>query len=136
MRGRGAFNEFGEALVENGFTITPTKEKLSVIRAELIGSNTCSAAGKTAIGPAPVLALCRQLVAAGLDPNSPLEVYRGATLALLVRSIGEAAKLTVRESTRDGRPRFARLSSDGSAPMRKSTPTREEDHSVGNGGRT
>ena len=90
------------------------------IRAELIGSSRCSAAGMTAIGTAPVLALCRQLVVAGMPPDCGLEAYRGDRLALLIRSIGEAAKLTVRESTRDGRPRFAPLSSDGSAPMRKS----------------
>ena len=114
--------------------ITPTKGKPLAIRARLVGSNTCSTAGKTASGPAPVLALCRQLVAGGLDPNHALEVYRGPTLALFVRSIGEAGKLTVRESTRNGRPRFARLRSDGSAPMRKSSPA-GEDHPVGNGGR-
>jgi hypothetical protein len=95
---------------------------LPPIHAQLIGSKTCSAAGKTAAGSAPVLALCRQLLAAGFDPSRPLEVYRATTLALYVRTIGEAANLTVRESTRDGRPRFARLSSDGSAPMRKSRP--------------
>src|SRR5262245_24247880 len=88
--------------------------KLPPIHAQLIGSKTCSAAGRTAVGPTPVLALCRQLIAAEFDANRPLTVYRGATL------VGEAAKLTVRESTRDGRPRFAPLSSDGSALMRKS----------------
>ena len=134
MRGHDSINEFGEQLVEDDFTNTPTKGKLLAIRARLVGSNTCSAAGKTAFGPAPVLTLCRQLVAAGLDRNLALEVYRGPTLALFVRRIGEAAKLTVRESTRDGRPRFARLSSDGSAPMRKLSPAGER-ISVGNGGR-
>jgi hypothetical protein len=120
MRSHDSFT-VGEHLVEDGFTNTPAKRKLLAIRARLVGSNTCSAAGKTAIGPAPVLALCRRLVAAGLDPNLALEIYRGHTLALFVRSIGEAATLTVRESTRDGRPRFARLSSDGSAPVPKSS---------------
>jgi hypothetical protein len=105
----------------DGVTDTPTPRKALAIRARLVGSNTCSAAGKTAIGPAPVLALCRQLVAAGLDGNLALEVYRGDTLALFVRSIGKATTLTVRESTRDGRPRLARLSSDGSAPAPKSS---------------
>ena len=38
------------------------------IRAELTGSNLCSALGITARAAAPVLALCRQLVAAGHDP--------------------------------------------------------------------
>ena len=84
MRGRGAFNEFGEALVENDFTIAPTKGTLPPIRAQLIGSSRCSAGGNTAFGPAPVLTLCRRLVAAGLDPNRRLEVYRGGTLALFV----------------------------------------------------
>src|SRR5262245_44278370 len=93
---------------------------LPPVHAQLIGSSTCAAAGITATSPAPVLTLCRQLLAAGMHPDRALEVYRGDMLALLVRSIGEAAKLTVRESTRDGRPRFASLSSDGSAPMRKS----------------
>jgi len=79
------------------------------------------ALGITGTGAAPVLLLCRQLIAAGFDADRPLTVYRGATLALYVRGIGEAARRTVRESTRDGRPRFASLSSDGSAPMRKST---------------
>ena len=94
-------------------------DDLTIIRAELIGSNTCSAAGMIAVGPAPVLALCRQLVETSIDPDAVLEVYRGDQLALVVRGIGQAAKLTVRESTRDGQPRFARLSSDGPAPVRK-----------------
>jgi hypothetical protein len=44
---------------------------------------------------APVLALCRALIATGIDPATPMHVYRGATLALLVRSIGAAAVLDV-----------------------------------------
>jgi hypothetical protein len=44
---------------------------------------------------APVLALCRALIATGIDPVTPMHVYRGATLALLVRSIGEASQLDV-----------------------------------------
>jgi len=47
---------------------------------------------------AVVCALCRRLVEAGHDPATPMEVYRGQTLALHVRSIGEAAKLTVTEA--------------------------------------
>jgi len=88
------------------------------LRAELLGSNTCAAGSIVCTGNAPVLALCRQLLAAGVDPDMALEVFRGATVALRVRAIGAAATLTVRESTRDGRPRFAPLSSDGSATMR------------------
>ena len=81
-----------------------------MIRADLIGSNACSALGIIAHSHAPVLALCRRLIAAGHDPKKPLEAYRGNTLCLRVRSIGEAAQLTVRETTRDGRPRFVKLS--------------------------
>lgn len=64
-------------------------------RAELIGSDECTAAGLTINGRAPVLALCRQLIADGHDPGLPLEVWRGPVLCLRVRSIGEAAQLRV-----------------------------------------
>jgi hypothetical protein len=74
-----------------------------MIRATLIGSTTCVADGITATSNAPVLMLCRKLVNAGRDPSTPMEVYRGDTLALKVRSIGEAAKLKVAE---DRAPRF------------------------------
>lgn len=79
------------------------------IRAELSGDRRCSAAGITATGNAPVLTLCRRLIEAGHDPAARLEAYRGTTLCLRVRSIGEGARLTVREGTSDGRPRFVRL---------------------------
>ena len=58
---------------------------------------SCSARGLTAKGYAPILGLCRMLVEAGYDPTEPMEVYRGATLSLHVRSIGEAAKLKIDE---------------------------------------
>src|SRR5262249_17442486 len=77
------------------------------IFAELIGSNTCTAAGITVVDRAPVLALCRALVTAGQDPNRPLHAYRGDVLCLCVRSIGEGARLTV-EDDRHGRPRLRR----------------------------
>jgi hypothetical protein len=92
-------------------------------RADLIGSDTCTAFGITARGHAAVLALCRKLIEAGHDPATPLEVYRGATLALAVRSIGEAAKLAV-EDNQNGKPVFRRYRTrregDGAAaPIRK-----------------
>jgi hypothetical protein len=65
------------------------------LRADPIGNDTASAAGITAHSTAPVLVLCRQLVEAGHDPATPLHAYRGATLALKVRSIGEAAGLEI-----------------------------------------
>jgi hypothetical protein len=76
------------------------------LRAIIIGSNQAEANGVTARGHAPVLALCRALIEAGHDPNTSIEAYRGATLCLKVRSIGEGARLTVKETTRDGKPRF------------------------------
>jgi hypothetical protein len=68
---------------------------IAAVRAELIGSNCAVALGIEAHGSSPVLELCRILVEAGHDPATPLEAYRGDTLALLIRSIGEAARLEV-----------------------------------------
>jgi hypothetical protein len=76
------------------------------VRAELARDDTCTALGIIAHANAPVLALCRRLIEAGHDPARPLEAYRGATLCLRVRSIGEAACLTVKDDNR-GTPRFA-----------------------------
>jgi hypothetical protein len=79
---------------------------LSPIHAALTG-NTCTALGITARGAAPVLELCRKLVAAGQDPTTALHAFRGDVLALRVRSIGEGAGLTV-EDNRFGTPVFRR----------------------------
>jgi hypothetical protein len=46
------------------------------------------------------------MIAAGIDPATELRVFRGDTLALTIRNIGKAAKLTLRESGSDGRPRY------------------------------
>jgi hypothetical protein len=99
------------------------------IRAELSDARQCSALGITATGNAPVLTLCRRLIEAGHNPILPLEAYRGTTLCLRVRSIGEGAKLTVYEGTR-GRPRFkladdlSRL--DGREPRRVGAPVAQK----------
>ena len=75
----------------------PKSEKQTEpIRAELIGSETCSALGITVQAYMPVLTLCRALVAAGHDQTQPLEAYRGDALCLRVSSIGKAAQLRVR----------------------------------------
>src|SRR5215475_6732494 len=76
------------------------------IVAHLNGSNTCIGAGITARGAAPVLALCRELLAAGLDPDTAMEVYRAGTLALRVRSLSEGARLSVKTAG-NGCPIFA-----------------------------
>jgi hypothetical protein len=75
------------------------------IRAELIGGNTCAALGITVSAGAPVLALCRKLVKDGYDPATPLEAYRGETLCLCIRSIGEGARLQVNSQGRGFEPR-------------------------------
>jgi hypothetical protein len=54
-----------------------------VIRAELIGSDTAIALGHAVKAYAPVLELCRELVAAGQDPTTRLEAYRGPILLSL-----------------------------------------------------
>jgi hypothetical protein len=65
------------------------------LSAELTGANTCTAGGITARGTAPALILCQQLLAQGLDPDTALAVFRNGTLALRIRSIGEAAELEI-----------------------------------------
>jgi hypothetical protein len=71
-----------------------------MIRADLSGDDTCTALGITLRSGSPVLVLCRKLVEIGHDPATPMDVYRGSTLALRVRSIGEAAGLQVASHSR------------------------------------
>jgi len=66
------------------------------IRAVIIAADQCETAGHKVRAAAPVLALCRELVEAGQDPACQLHVYRKGVLALRVRSIGEAARLSIR----------------------------------------
>jgi hypothetical protein len=72
-----------------------TAAAIAAVRAELIGTNCAIALGINAHSPSPVVALCRALIEAGHDPATPLHVLRGNTLALRIRSIGEAARLEV-----------------------------------------
>jgi len=74
---------------------TPKSKVLQPLQAKLDGNYTCSAAGFTGRGNTPVLVLCGKLIAAGLNPDQAMEVYRGGILALRVRSIGEGAKLRI-----------------------------------------
>jgi len=67
----------------------------NAIRAEISGSDTASACGLPVRAAAPVLALCRALLAAGFDAATPLVAARGPMLCLRVRSIGEAARLEI-----------------------------------------
>ena len=75
------------------------------IRATLSGDDIVTALGITAQSSSPVLALCRHLVDAGHDPATPLHAYRDDTLALTVRSIGEAAALEINAYGTGFRPR-------------------------------
>ena len=69
----------------------PSQFSRQVIRAELIGSDTCTALGITSQSSIPVLAMCRALVEAGHNLSSRLDVYRGDVLCLRAQSIGEGA---------------------------------------------
>jgi hypothetical protein len=84
---------------------TATSTRITVIRAELIGSNRAEAFGMVARSYAPLCALARKLIRAGLDPGLPIEAYRSDVLALRGRSLAEVAQLTV-EDRSDGPPRF------------------------------
>ena len=103
----------------------PTANSAQVcLRADLIGASTATAAGITANGATPVLGLCRRLLAAGHDPATRLDVYRGAMVALRVRSIGEAARLVVKTSG-NGVPIFAVQEGAGGPLMRAIEGDRE-----------
>jgi hypothetical protein len=71
---------------------------LSVIRAEIDGSDRCEAEGHIVKASAPVLAMCRKLIEAGYDPSRPLHAYRGDTLCLTVSSIGWGARYRVKDN--------------------------------------
>ena len=77
------------------------------IVATLVGANRCSGEGITVRGHAPVLDLCHALIRAGHNPKRALHAFRSGVLALVVRSIGEGAKLTVADD-RHGTPRLRR----------------------------
>jgi len=87
-----------EMKVEDALT-AKARSSTDPIEAELFGSSECCARdrarGITVRSSSPVLAMCRALVGAGYDAGRPLHVYRGKTLALTVRSIGEGAKLAI-----------------------------------------
>jgi hypothetical protein len=82
----------GQAKAERQFN---RRQSSQTIRAALTGDDTCAALGITVRSSSPVLSLCRKLIDAGHDPSTPLEAYRGDTLALRVKSIGQGARLEV-----------------------------------------
>jgi hypothetical protein len=82
-------------MTETVFDADKTLAGGQTIRADLFGDTLAQGCGCVACSSSPVIELCRRLVAAGHDPSTPLEAYRGDTLCLHVRSIGEAAELRV-----------------------------------------
>ena len=69
-----------------------------VIIAKLINDDVAQVGDIVCRGKSPVFALCRALLAAGANPNSKLECFRGSVLALTVKTIGIGAKLTIKEN--------------------------------------
>lgn len=95
----------------------------SALRAEIFGSDRCTAEGISVRGYSPELGLCRALIAAGYNSQRPLHAYRNGNFALVVRSIGEGSRLTV-EDDRHGRPRLRRwrkrlVGCGAAAPVRR-----------------
>ena len=72
------------------------------IRAQLVGYTECLAMDVPKFGDvvarsyAPVPLLARRLIAAGVNPDRPLEVYRGKVLALWFPTVRAAAKTRIR----------------------------------------
>jgi hypothetical protein len=83
-----------------------------IIRGEFIGDRRCVVHGRVITAYAPALAVCRELLAAGCDPDSVLEVYRRGVLALRLRSIAAGAALTVEDGP-TGKPRKERKIREG-----------------------
>jgi hypothetical protein len=113
-----------QALTAAALRPTRFEKPTAAVSAELTGSNSCDckSLGISTSGHAPVLAMCRELLQAGVNPDSALAVYRKGVLALRVRSISEGAPLTVKEPDH-GRAQFATWkpfpSSPVGSPMRK-----------------
>jgi len=77
---------------------------ITTINATLFRSKVCTADGITARGVAPILGLCRRLIAAGYAPGSELECFRDGVLAVRIRTIGEGAALEVNGEADGFRP--------------------------------
>ncbi len=78
----------------------------------------------TVSGRAPVLALCRELIAAGIDPDTARSVYRRGLLALKVRSIGAATKLMLAKMAALSSAQRPPGSRGAASPMHLAFPSR------------
>jgi hypothetical protein len=110
---RRAIAIFQSAHAERGFVMDHHP-----IRAVIVKADECAALSQKVRASAPILSLCRKLIASGYDPALPLHAYRGDTLALKVRSIGEGAQYTVGDN-KLGTPIFPRWQSDAQRDMWK-----------------
>jgi hypothetical protein len=100
---------------------------LAVITATLTDSDTASAEGISVTSASPVLTLCRELIKAGYDPGLPLIAMRGQIVCLKVRSIGQAAKLSVTPNGVGFEPfRAGPQSRSSSTPIAPNAPGRAE----------
>ena len=104
-----------------------SKNQRAAIRATLTGPDTCTALGLTATGSSPVLSLCRQLLAKGVDPNRPLEAWRGPVICLRVVSIGIGARLEINAYGTGFRPR---READAAPPIAPNAPARTGDRAT------
>jgi hypothetical protein len=67
------------------------EQQAAPLTAQLIGTHRCEVLRHVATAYAPALALCRHLLAAGLDPNRALHAYHNGIVSLRIRSIREGA---------------------------------------------
>ena len=82
----------------------------------MVGSDTAICSGKTTVSKSPILDLCRELIAEGFPPETPLMAYRNGRLAIAVRAIGEAAKLEIGAR---GNAFIKKSERRGASPMRQ-----------------
>jgi hypothetical protein len=98
---------------------------MEIIRAEIIRDDYLCGGFKASGLPE----LCRKLVEAGCNPATRLEAFRGETLGLKVRSIGEAAKLEIAGSgVGYRRPGRASPVSDRACPVDRQPPPEQKSH--------
>ncbi len=76
---------------------------ISTLRVDLSSDTIAAVSSASSLAVhigSPVIALAGKLFDLGIDPATPLACYRGESLSLKVRSIGEAAQLEVTGSGR------------------------------------
>ena len=71
------------------------RSRLKIVAADLTAGK-CAAVGLGGTDATTVFDLRRKMVAAGKNPDSPMEVFRGATLVLRIESVGAGARLSPR----------------------------------------